>query len=189
MLGPPCSGKGTHSELISKKFGLIHVSTGNLFRDEIQRETPIGVIAKQLIDYGNFVPDSITMKIFYYYIKNNPSDTGYLLDGFPRTLPQAEFLTKYLAKHNLNIDMVLYLHAPQDELLARMVKRSVSQNRADDNSSTFVTRMENYYKNTHVLTDYYSAQEKLVSINTNNKISEVSDHIFKLIEVKISEKK
>lgn len=189
MLGPPCSGKGTHSQLISESFGLKHVSTGNLFRNEIERMSPIGIIAKQLIDFGNFVPDSVTMKIFYLHIQSNPSDEGYLLDGFPRTLPQAEFLSKYLAKHLLNIDLVFYLYAPEEVLLARMGKRSLTENRADDNSNAFMHRIENYYKNTHVLTDYYSAQEKLVSISTDNSIAEVSRQILEVVEAKILEKK
>lgn len=188
MIGPPCSGKGTHSEIISNHFGLAHISTGHLFRQEIEKETPIGMLAKMLIDFGNFVPDSITMKILYQHIKKSPSTEGYLLDGFPRTLPQAEMFDKYLKKHNLNIDLVLYLHAPEDELLKRMEKRSAVENRADDNESIFANRIKNYYKNTHILTEYYLAQGKLAPISTNNSIEEVSEQVRQVVNTIIREK-
>jgi adenylate kinase len=189
MLGPPCSGKGTHSKLISNQYNLTHISTGELFRTEIEKETPIGVIAKQLIDHGNYVPDSITSKILFHHIKANPSPAGYLLDGFPRTLPQAEMLTKFTEKHHLTIDIAFFLHAPEDELLQRMLIRSNVDNRADDTEDTFVTRLLNYYNNTHILTDYYKSQGKLISICTNNCIKEVSSEIFSYIDHLNQEKK
>jgi len=188
MIGPPCSGKGTHSKIISNHFGLAHISTGDLFRSEIVKETPIGMMAKTLIDFGNFIPDSITMKILYQHIQNNSSNAGYLLDGFPRTLPQAELFDKYLTKHHLNIDLVLYLHAPEEELLTRMEKRSSSEKRADDNAQIFINRIKNYYKNTHILTDYYLAQGKLASISTNRCIEEVSEQVRQVVNKIIQEK-
>ena len=182
MLGPPCSGKGTHSRLISDYFHLTHISTGELFRSEIEKESPIGVMAKQLIDRGNFIPDSITMKILYQHINKMPSPAGYLFDGFPRTLAQAEVFTKYLEKHNRSIDIAFYLYAPEEVLMARMYKRAIIDNRADDNDEVFNTRILNYYKHTHVLTEFFLAQGKLASINTNNAIEEVSKQIFGLID-------
>lgn len=181
MLGPPCSGKGTHAHLISENFHLAHISTGDLFRAEIKKSSPIGIMAQRLIDHGNFIPDSITMKILYQHIFNNPSPEGYLFDGFPRTLAQAEVFTKYLEKHNQSIDLVLYLNAPEEELMARMYKRAIVDNRADDNNEVFVTRLKNYYSLTHILTEYYLAQGKLAPINTNKPIKEVSDQIFRII--------
>jgi len=188
MIGPPCSGKGTHSEIISNHFGLTHISTGDLFRKEIAKETPIGIMAKMLIDFGNFIPDSITMKILYQHIQKNPSSKGYLLDGFPRTLPQAELFDKYLKKHNLNIDLVLYLHAPEEELIQRMEKRSNTEKRADDNAQIFVNRIKNYYQNTHILTEYYLTQGKLASISTNRTIDEVSKQVIDVVNKIIPEK-
>jgi adenylate kinase len=182
MLGPPCSGKGTHSKLISNQYKLTHISTGELFRAEIEKETPIGIMAKLLIDHGNYVPDSITMKILYHHIQNNPSPAGYLLDGFPRTLTQADVLTKFLEKHHNSVDVVFYLHAPEDELRERMTKRSCIDNRADDNTKTFYTRLENYYNCTHILTEYYLAQGKLAPISTNRTIEDVSAQIFSIID-------
>lgn len=181
MLGPPCSGKGTHAHLISECFHLAHISTGDLFRAEIRKASPIGIMAQRLIDHGNFIPDSITMKILYQHINSNPSPAGYLFDGFPRTLAQADVFTKYLEKHNQSIDLVLYLNAPEEELMARMYKRAIVDNRADDNNEVFKTRLKNYYKLTHILTDYYLAQGKLAPINTNNPIEEVSKQIFRII--------
>jgi len=189
MLGPPCSGKGTHAKLISDCFNLTHVSTGELFRAEIVKKSPLGILAKQLIDFGNFIPDSITMKILYHHIKKSPSAEGYLFDGFPRTTPQAQLFTKYLKKHNQQIDLVLYLHAPENELLARMENRSIADQRADDNAHVFKTRIENYYANTHILTQYYTKLGLLASICTDNSIAEVSAKIFELVSACIREKK
>lgn len=189
MLGPPCSGKGTHSKLISNHYLLKHISTGDLFRGEIEKGSPIGTLAKQLINHGNFIPDSITMKILYQHIKKEPSVAGYLLDGFPRTLTQAKTFSKYLEKHQQQIDIVFYLHAPEEELLIRMGKRSAIDNRADDNTDVFNTRMLNYYKNTHILTDYYLTQGKLAPICTNNTIEEASSQIFQVIDEIIRQKK
>lgn len=181
MLGPPCSGKGTHSNLISGYYNLAHISTGDLFRAEIEKKSPIGLMAKQLIDFGNFIPDSITMKILYHRIKSAPSAFGYLFDGFPRTLAQAEIFTKYLEKHHQSIDIAFNLYAPEEELKARMFKRSIMDHRADDNDEVFNTRILNYYKHTHILTEYFLSQGKLASINTNNTIEEVSKEIFHII--------
>jgi adenylate kinase len=189
MLGPPCSGKGTHAHLISESFHLAHISTGDLFRAEIKKASPIGIMAQRLIDHGNFIPDSITMKILYQHIYNNPSPEGYLFDGFPRTLAQAEVFTKYLEKHNQSIDLVLYLNAPEEELMARMYKRAIVDNRADDNNEVFVTRLKNYYSLTHILTEYYLAQGKLAPINTNKPIKEVSGEIFRIINELTESKK
>lgn len=186
MIGPPCSGKGTHSKLISEKYGLSHISTGELFRQEIAKETPLGVLAKMLIDKGNLVPDSITLKMLYQHINSIHSTKGHLLDGVPRTLPQAELFEKYIEKHNIKCDLVFYLHSPEEVLYERMFKRA-SEGRADDNDHVFLKRMTNYFELTHVLTDYYLAKKKLISILTVAPINEVSSTIFAHIDKYLEE--
>ncbi len=180
LIGPPCSGKGTHSNLIAKEFGLMHVSTGELFRREMEIETPMGILAKMLINNGNLVPDSITLKMLYKHIQQNKNVKGFLLDGVPRTLPQAELIKKYISKHNIRCDVVFYLHAPEDILFKRMQKRA-KDGRADDTEFSFFKRMLNYYDLTHVLTEYYMAKGKLIPISTDAPIKEVSEKIFKSI--------
>lgn len=186
MIGPPCSGKGTHSKLISEKYGLSHISTGELFRQEIAKETPLGVLAKMLIDKGNLVPDSITLKMLYQYVNSIRSAQGHLLDGVPRTLPQAEIFEKFIKKHNIKCDLVFYLHSPEEVLFQRMFKRA-AEGRPDDNDQVFLKRMTNYFELTHVLTDYYLAKGKLISISTNAPINEVSATIFARIDQYLAE--
>lgn len=186
MIGPPCSGKGTHSKLISEKYGLSHISTGELFRQEIAKETPLGILAKMLIDKGNLVPDSITLKMLYQYINSIQSSKGHLLDGVPRTLPQAEIFEKFIKKHHIKCDLVFYLHSPEEVLFQRMFKRA-AEGRADDNDQAFLKRMTNYFELTHVLTDYYLAKGKLISISTNAPIHEVSATIFARIDQYLAE--
>lgn len=186
MIGPPCSGKGTHSKLISEKYGLSHISTGELFRQEIAKENPLGVLAKMLIDKGNLVPDSITLKMLYQYVNSLRNDQGHLLDGVPRTLAQAEIFEKYIEKHNIKCDLVFYLHSPEKVLYERMFKRA-SEGRVDDNDQVFLKRMTNYFELTHVLTDYYLAKGKLISISTNAPINEVSATIFTYIDKYLAE--
>lgn len=186
MIGPPCSGKGTHSKLISEKYGLSHISTGELFRQEIAKENPLGVLAKMLIDKGNLVPDSITLKMLYQYVNSLRNDQGHLLDGVPRTLAQAEIFEKYIEKQNIKCDLVFYLHSPEKVLYERMFKRA-SEGRVDDNDQVFLKRMTNYFELTHVLTDYYLAKGKLISISTNAPINEVSATIFTYIDKYLAE--
>lgn len=180
MIGPPCSGKGTHSSLIAKEFGLMHISTGELFRREMEIETPMGILAKMLINNGNLVPDSITMKMLYNHIEKYKDIKGFLLDGVPRTIPQAELIEKYITKHNIRCDVVFYLHSPEEVLFKRMQKRS-KDGRADDTEFSFFKRMMNYYDLTHVLTEYYMAKGKLIPISTDAPIKEVSEKIFNSI--------
>lgn len=181
MIGPPCSGKGTHSDLIAQKFGLTHISTGELFRKEMEIETPLGILAKMLINNGNLVPDSVTLKMLYKHLDKLQESKGFLLDGVPRTLPQAEIIEKYIAKHNIPCDLVFYLYAPDEILFKRMHKRS-KDGREDDTEFSFFKRMMNYYDLTHVLTEYYMAKGKLVPISTDAPIKEVSQKIFASIE-------
>jgi len=181
MIGPPCSGKGTHSKRIAEKFGLTHISTGDLFRQEIAKETPLGILAKMLIDKGNLVPDSVTLKMLFHHINSLKNSKGFLLDGVPRTLPQAELFEKFIDKHNIKCDLVFYLHSPDEVLFQRMHKRS-TEGRADDNEHAFFKRMMNYFDQTHILTEYYLAKGKLIAISTNAPIEEVSNKIFDCID-------
>jgi adenylate kinase len=181
MIGPPCSGKGTHSKRIAEKYGLTHISTGDLFRQEIAKETPLGILAKMLIDKGNLVPDSVTLKMLFHHINSLKNAKGFLLDGVPRTLPQAELFEKFIDKHNIKCDLVFYLHSPDEVLFQRMHKRS-TEGRADDNEHAFFKRMMNYFDLTHILTEYYLAKGKLIAISTNAPIEEVSNKIFDCID-------
>jgi len=188
LVGPPCSGKGTHSTIIAKNYGFEHISTGEMFRNEIESQTPIGIIAKKLIDNGFYVPDSITLKMLYYRIKSSGNNKGFLFDGVPRTLPQAELIDRFISKKPEKIDIVFYLHAPEKELISRMQRRSSDGSRTDDNIEIFNKRIIEYEKHTHILTDYYSSKGILKSINTDDTIENVSKKILAIIENVVLEK-
>jgi len=182
FIGPPCSGKGTHSQIISNLYKFEHISTGDILREEILNKTNIGKIAKQLIDKGMFVSDSIALKIVYKKITHSLNNLGFLFDGFPRTINQAEIIEKYLKKNNLKIDVVFYLNTSQDILKERMLKRAVDDNRADDNEEIFDKRISEYQKNTFPLYDFYKKQNLLHEINTTDKIELVSEIIIKKLK-------
>lgn len=163
-----------------------YISTGELFRREIAKETPLGVLAKSLIDKGNLVPDSVTLKMLYQHVNSVSNAKGHLLDGVPRTLPQAKLIEKYIEKYNIKCDLVFYLHSP-DEILAQRMQKRATEGRVDDNEHAFFVRMTNYFELTHVLTEYYLAKGKLISISTNAPINEVSAKIFSSIDKYLAE--
>lgn len=185
MIGPPCSGKGTHSKLIADKLDFQHISTGEIFREEISKKTALGVLAQSLIDHGNLIPDSVTMKVLYKKVKSFKTDTNLLFDGVPRTLPQAETLDKFIKKHNLKIDLVIFLFSPEDVLVHRMIKRSQKENRADDTLSSFQKRIKVYYEQTHILKEYYQKQGILSEVSTDAPIEDVAKVISKIIKDKL----
>ena len=154
IFGPPGSGKGTQSSRIVEKFKLIHLSTGDIFREEIQNQSPVGVIAKGYIDKGCLVPDELVLKELYRRTYRHLDAKGIVFDGFPRTLVQAEMLDKLFNKKNIPISLVLSIDVDEDELTKRLLGRAMDSGRSDDNENIIKNRLLVYKKQTMQLIDY-----------------------------------
>lgn len=201
LLGAPGAGKGTQAVRIAEKYGIPHISTGDIFRKNIKEQTPIGVTAKSYIDKGQLVPDEVTVEIVRLRLLEDDAKNGYLLDGFPRTLAQAEALDKIA-----NIDTVINIDVDLDALSDRLTGRRVCSkcgesyhvstkkdedcdkcggklmHRDDDKPETVANRLKVYTASTAPLIDYYAKQGKLVSVNGMNKIEEVFDEITEALK-------
>ena len=178
LFGGPGSGKGTQSERLIEKYGLHHISTGEVLRDHIKRETELGKIAKSYIDEGQLIPDELMIKILDDVLENEAGNKpGVIFDGFPRTIPQAEALNELLHKRNKELHAVIGLEVPDEELVARMINRGKLTGRADDNEETIKKRLNVYHNQTSPLKEHYKKQQKYISIDGNKEI----DNIFKEI--------
>lgn len=178
LFGPPGAGKGTQAKLMVEKYNFHHVSTGDLLRKEIAAETELGKIAKQLIDNGNFVDDSIVVQMIKNEIAGNPDVAGFIFDGFPRTLPQAEILDKMLAEKNQEVNKVLSIVIPDEMVYERILHRASIENRKDDTDRSIIqTRINLYHSKTMPLIEYYSAQGKYQEICGDGTIEEIFQKI------------
>lgn len=172
FLGLPGAGKGTHANLLGECFNLSHLSTGEVFRAEIKKETELGILAKQLIDKGNYIPDEFLIQIVENHINNTKYVDGFLLDGFPRTIPQARDYDVYLNKQSKEIDFVIFLDVCEDTAIKRLKKRGEKSSRKDDDSSVIAHRMQVYYDLTAAVVDYYANEEKLIRIYAEGSIQQ-----------------
>ncbi len=186
VLGPPGCGKGTQSNNITKKYGLTHISTGEILREEIELHTHIGRIVKTYIDKGSLVPDDIMMQKVFVSAVNLENSNGLLFDGFPRTILQAEYLDDILRIYDKKISLVFHLNVEENELYNRILHRSIDSKRSDDQLEIAKNRLKVYYKNTFPLIDYYLKQKKLKTISGMAEISEVFGKISSVIDDKIN---
>lgn len=170
LLGAPGAGKGTQAELISKKFNLFHVSTGDLFRKALKEEKELGLKAKAYMERGELVPDEIVMQIV---VQNLPENKGLLFDGFPRNVNQAKLLDQMLKVDAKSIDAVINIQVDEPSL----VKRLLGRGRSDDNSETILNRLMVYTEQTAPLIDYYEKKNILFRINGNKTVEEVTTQI------------
>lgn len=183
IFGAPGSGKGTQSEKLIERYGLHHISTGEVLRDHIARKTPIGQIAKTYINQGQLIPDSLMIKILEEIIDNEPkAKEGVILDGFPRTIPQAEALNRFLEKRGQKIHHVVGLEVPEDELVERMIKRGAQTGRADDNLETIQNRLKVYHESTTPLRDFYVKEGKYRPIKGSGSVDEIFADIAAALE-------
>jgi adenylate kinase len=183
LFGPPGSGKGTQSEKIIEKYGLVHLSTGDLLRNQIANQTPLGLEAKKLMDKGHLVPDEVVVGMISSALDANPQAKGFLFDGFPRTASQAESLDKLLALKGAPIAVMLALDVSEEELIKRILKRGQSSGRSDDNDESIIAARVNEYKTkTEAVADYYRQADKVVMIPGEGSIDDIFSRLSKEIE-------
>lgn len=185
LFGPPGSGKGTQSEKLVDKYGLFHLSTGNLLREEIANKTSLGLEAKQFMDNGQLVPDSVVIGMIRSAIAQNPDAKGFLFDGFPRTVAQAEALDELLAESRTEINVVLALEVDEEELVGRLLNRGKTSGRSDDvNEEVIRARIVEYENKTAPVAGYYAQLGKIVKIKGVGDIDEIFDALCAEIEAK-----
>jgi adenylate kinase len=178
IFGAPGSGKGTQSEKLIEKYGLYHISTGEVLRAHIANNTSVGQIAKSYIEQGQLIPDSLMIQILEEIVDNEPkAKDGIILDGFPRTIPQAEALNSFMARRGDKIHHVIGLEVPEDELVERMIKRGQQTGRADDNMETIKNRLKVYHESTTPLRDFYIKEGKYRQINGTGSVDGIFDSI------------
>ncbi len=165
IFGAPGSGKGTQSERIIAKYGLNHISTGDVLRAEIKNGTELGKVAKGYIDQGQLLPDALIIDILASVLDSFKESKGVIFDGFPRTIPQAEALKKMLNERGQDVSVMLDLDVPEAELIERLIKRGQESGRADDNMETIKKRLVVYNEQTSPLKDYYKTEGKYQHIN------------------------
>ncbi|HEY0355248.1 MAG TPA: adenylate kinase [Flavisolibacter sp.] len=187
LFGPPGGGKGTQAEKIVEKFGLIHLSTGNLLRQEISDKTALGIAAKNFIDNGQLVPDEVVIGMIDSCLEKNASAKGFLFDGFPRNLAQVEALDKLLDYRKNKINKVIKLDVPDAECMKRLTRRGETSGRSDDASEDVNRkRLEIYHSETAPCADYYSSQNKLVVIHGVGSSDDIFNEISNVIESEIT---
>jgi adenylate kinase len=212
LLGLPGAGKGTQAQKLSKKYDIPHIATGDIFRREIKEESPLGKRAKEFIDLGELVPDDVTIGMVRKRLKEDDCQDGFILDGFPRTINQADALDNMLDVMEQDLDLALYIKVPEEELIKRLSGRRVCEDcgatyhiefnppvksgvcdecggklvqRNDDQEETVKNRIEVNRKKTDKLISYYQSQDLLESIGSTDGIDQVFNKIVNLVEAKI----
>ena len=183
LFGPPGSGKGTQSEKLIAKYGLKHLSTGDLLRTEISQKTALGLEAKSIMDKGQLVPDEVVIGMISSALDTNTAAKGFLFDGFPRTSAQAEALDKLLELKGTSINIMLAMQVSEEELVTRLLKRGVTSGRSDDNNEAVIrARIAEYNNKTAAVADYYKKFDKVVNVKGEGGIEEIFEGLCKEID-------
>jgi adenylate kinase len=178
LFGPPGSGKGTQSEKLIAKYGLKHLSTGDLLRSEINNQTPLGKEAKNFMDKGQLVPDEVVIGMISSALDENPNAKGFLFDGFPRTPAQAKALDNLLELKGAPIAAMLALEVSEEELVKRLLKRGETSGRSDDNNENVIrARIVEYRTKTEAVADHYHEFDKVVMIKGEGSIDEIFERL------------
>lgn len=178
LFGPPGVGKGTQAKILSEKFTIPHVSTGDMLREEIKNQTELGKKAKVLMDAGNLVPDDIMIGMIKNVLLSNLCANGIILDGFPRTVEQATALQKMFTELHIPLKKVLYLEVTEEHIMERLLKRAEVEHRADDTPETITKRIAIYKKNTAPVKDYYEKLGLLSAISGEGSVEEVAKRMI-----------
>ena len=183
IFGKPGSGKGTQANFLKEKYSLYHISTGDLFRKNISNKTKLGIEAKSFLDNGDLVPDSVTIKMLENEVLLNKKVKGYIFDGFPRTLDQAESLDTFLNSINLKINATIALDVDENELIIRLLDRGKTTNRSDDQDLEKIkNRFNEYNIKTSILINFYNKQGKFYSVDGKGSVDDITSRLFDLIE-------
>ena len=182
IFGPPGAGKGTQSEHLKERYGLTYISTGQVLRAEMAAGTEIGLKVKDIIDHGGLASDEIVAEIIEKFIKTHTDSNGFLFDGFPRTVKQAEILEELFKKYNLKLNGVLSLEVPEDILIERMLERGKTSGRTDDNIESIHYRFVEYDSKTKPVHDFYQQRNILHPTNGVGTIENIFDNLCQEIE-------
>lgn len=184
LIGPPGAGKGTQASLLAEYYGVPAISTGDIFRENVKRETPLGREAKGFMDRGEYVPDSLTNALVKDRLGQPDAQKGFLLDGYPRTIDQVHQLDSFLDEMNKRLDVVVQLTADVDELVRRLAKRAQDQGRTDDTPEVIRRRQEVYEEQTAPLIDVYVSRSLVAKINGLGEINKVTGRIIEALEAR-----
>ena len=183
LFGPPGAGKGTQAKKLVDRFDLIHLSTGDLLRSEVASGTELGIEAKKIMDQGLLVSDEIVIGMISNKLDSNPDAEGFIFDGFPRTVAQAEALDSLLSGKNTSINQMLALQVDDEELISRLLKRAETEGRSDDADESIIrNRIQEYNNKTAPLADYYQGQGKFSAIQGTGSIDDIFDKLTEAIE-------
>lgn len=186
MMGPPGSGKGTQSTLIAQKHGLAHISTGEIFREEISAKTELGILADQLINKGHLIPDEFLLDVLRAGISRKANKVGYIFDGFPRTLPQAEAFDGFMQEMSLSNTLFFALMINEDETMKRLLKRAEIEGREDDTKEVILERIKVYHKQTAPIIPFYAERKNFLRLDAQGEIdrifADLSNYIEKTIQ-------
>jgi len=186
LFGKPGSGKGTQAEFVKNKYGLVHISTGDVFRYNISKQTELGLLAKSYMEKGDLVPDNVTIKMLEAEVNKSLNANGFIFDGFPRTTHQAEILDDFLKKKDLSITMTIALEVDEAILIERLIKRGKESGRIDDqDKSKIKNRFDEYNNKTSQLIEYYKHQNKFYSVEGTGEIEQITQRIYNLIDSKV----
>ncbi len=183
LFGPPGAGKGTQSEFLVKEYGLVHLSTGDVFRYNLKQETDLGKLAKTYMDKGELVPDDLTISMLKSEVMKHENAKGFIFDGFPRTTEQAKALDVFLSEFNTEVSLMLALEVDDEELIKRLLERGKVSGRADDQDETIIrNRINEYNAKTAPLKEFYALQSKFVGIDGIGSIDEITERLCVAID-------
>lgn len=183
IIGPPGSGKGTQAARISERLGVVAISTGDIFRENVRNQTPLGIEAKKYMDAGDFVPDSITNNMVRARLAEDDAQDGFLLDGYPRTAAQVIELDDILQEHDLTLDVVLQLTADDEELVRRLLSRARLDGRTDDNEEVIRHRLDLYHEQTETVIAQYEGRGIVTRVDGIGAIDDVTERVMSALKV------
>jgi len=182
LFGPPGSGKGTQAKTIVSKFGLTHISTGDLFRFEIGNKTPLGLKAQKFMDEGLLVPDEVTIGMLENKLDSSKNDKGYIFDGFPRTIDQASALDEILKSRGTNVTHLIALDVDEKEIIKRLLERGKTSGRSDDQDESIIKkRIDEYIAKTSPVYNFYDDQKRSKKVNGVGELADIFNRIYDVL--------
>ena len=178
LFGPPGAGKGTQANFLKDAFNLVHISTGDVFRKNIKNQTPLGILAQSYMDKGALVPDQVTIDMLNDEVSKNRTARGFIFDGFPRNIVQADALDTVLSKHSAQVDAMIALEVEDEVLVKRLLKRGEISGRSDDSSEKIVrNRIKIYYSETAILKSYYETKGRYHGVDGVGAIETITERL------------